>query len=96
MPEISLLLLKILILGLDLIEVAIDRYRPDVVIVDALYLIRPDYPRGALWEQVKNVSDNLKRISVYYKIPVFTSTQFNRSVLSATEIDPAYVAYAMQ
>jgi replicative DNA helicase len=58
------------------IEAAIEEVRPDVLIVDGMYLVKN---KGVdRHTRVSNTADDLKRIAKRWKIPVIASTQFNR------------------
>ena len=75
------------------IEAVIDKFSPDVVLIDALYLLSASYYRLNFWEQIKMVADDIKRISVQYNIPIIATTQFNRSATMLETPDLSQLAY---
>jgi len=72
----------------------IERHRPDVVLIDALYLLRPVGFKGSFWEQVKMVVDEIKRMAVFYNIPIIVTTQLNRAASIAEITDLSQVAFS--
>ena len=64
--------------GTSAISTKIDEYKPDLVLVDGLYLM-PDDKRGLnRWERVSNISRDLKLLAKIKKLPIVATTQFNR------------------
>lgn len=57
---------------------AVDQMRPDMLIVDGLYLVKNEGKDRHT--RVSNTADDLKRLAKRMKIPVLCSTQFNREV----------------
>jgi len=54
--------------------------RPDIIYIDGAYLLEPSDRRTnrAGWENVEQVTKELKRIALSLKIPIILSHQFNR------------------
>ncbi len=68
---------------MQVIEDSIALERPDMVVIDGLYLIRgPGRNRS---ERLANVADDCKMIAGDYGIPILGSTQFNREVKANDE-----------
>jgi len=68
---------------MQIVEDAIALERPDLVVIDGLYLIRgPGRNRS---ERVANVADDCKMVAGDYGIPILSSTQFNREVKANDE-----------
>lgn len=73
------------------IDAAIAQTRPDILLVDGLYLVKNEgRDRHA---KVSNTADDLKRMARRHSIPIVASTQFNRDVAgnSRSAIDVANV-----
>ena len=65
------------------LESAILEYKPDVVLVDGIYLLKGHTAREAQgWEIVKSVSNTLKQLAMEYTVPIFATTQFKRGSLN--------------
>lgn len=62
------------------LEARVAETRPDIIIVDGAYLLRPSSWSKSMsrFEQVTNASNELKSISLVYKTPLLASYQFNR------------------
>jgi len=57
----------------------IDLYRPDIVLIDGMYLLSDDGRSTSRWESISNISRGLKKLAQSKKIPVIATTQFNRA-----------------
>lgn len=68
-------------LTLQALETGIVELRPDVVIVDGVYLLRASTVGrdAASWERTKAASNALKQMALEYQLPFFTTTQFKRA-----------------
>lgn len=62
----------------DTISSLIDNLKPDVVYIDASYLVSPNMSSKAKWERLSEVGEDLKKIALDYNIPIFQTVQFNR------------------
>jgi len=70
-----------------------ERYRPDVVLVDGLYLVRDDQGAHSSWEQLKNVARDFKEgICLNLMVPVVASTQFSKEATN-TQGEARNIAY---
>lgn len=77
------------------IDAAVSTAKPDVVITDAIYLLRSRLePRQSNWEAVKVVVDALTRMAKRHSIPVLGSNQFNRGNDGKTSGEQGNVAYS--
>ena len=66
--------------GVSEIAVHVQEYRPDVVYIDGLYMIKPvsggkDMKR---WELVLNAVEELKQLALGENIPIIATTQYSR------------------
>lgn len=73
------------------VEAAISQYLPDIVYVDAAYLLSPTAIRGggvAKWEIISRVLGELKSVAIRYDRPIFLTVQFSRNVKSKQASEP--------
>jgi KaiC/GvpD/RAD55 family RecA-like ATPase len=69
-------------------------FKPNVLIVDYLDRLAPrktDY-KGDVRHQLRNITDDLRSLSMRHSIPVITATQANRASLSKLKITEANVS----
>jgi replicative DNA helicase len=62
----------------DTIADLINKVRPDVVFVDASYLVAPNTSNKAKWEKISDVAEAMKQVALAYDVPIFHTVQFNR------------------
>lgn len=60
------------------IAALIDELRPDIVYIDASYLVSPNASNKAKWEKLSEVGEDIKKIAMEYDVPIFQTMQFNR------------------
>lgn len=64
------------------LETEINDVKPDVVVVDGIYLVRAGTDKNASWEKTKEVSNRLKQLSMDANdgrgVPILASTQLKR------------------
>ena len=63
------------------IDLAIQERSPDIVYIDAGYLLQPDKQarNSSRWEAIANVAEELKGVAIRRNIPVVMTVQFNRN-----------------
>lgn len=67
--------------GVNAIRGAIDRFQPDVVFIDGLYLMADDRQQGKRdngWRTIANITQDLKALAAEANIPIVGTTQSNR------------------
>lgn len=66
---------------IDQIVAEIERVKPDAVIIDGIYLIKASSRSAGTgdWRDTKHVSNEIKQAAMTLDVPVFATTQFNRS-----------------
>lgn len=77
--------------NMDGIEAAVAEYMPDMIYIDAAYLLTPSgyHNRGiAKWEAISKVIGQTKQIAIRYDRPVFETVQFNRNVKNNATKEP--------
>lgn len=60
------------------ITALVDELRPDVLFIDAAYLVSMNGPSKSTWEKLAAVSERLKQVAVTRNIPIIMTVQFNR------------------
>ena len=71
------------------IQIMIEEYQPDLVIVDGMYLIS-----GREWEKINELVRSLKLTAVKYQIPIIQVTQFNRQLRKNREPTTDYIGFS--
>jgi replicative DNA helicase len=62
------------------VDMLIQEYRPDICLIDGVYLMSPEKSRNMnKTEKVSEVFDELKQVTIAQNIPVVVTTQFNRT-----------------
>ena len=61
------------------VDSLVQELRPDIVYIDASYLLRPQVRKQARWEAVAQVHEELKGTAMNRGIPVVCTVQFNRA-----------------
>jgi len=60
------------------LDTVITQEKPDVVIVDGIYLLRSDERLTSAWEQIRSISTSLKALAVKHNILLYCTNQVNR------------------
>lgn len=77
------------------VESAIVDFKPDVVYVDGIYLIKPDYMRNVSnWEIMKEIADWVVNQSKIHSVPFIISTQLHRVYNSFEDVSIDDLAYS--
>lgn len=63
--------------GVSSIASKIEKYKPDIVYIDGMYLLDDDRRAEAEWMRMQNVAMDLKRLAQKRNIPIVASLQFN-------------------
>ena len=63
---------------IEAVAAAIDEAKPDLVIIDGIYLLKT--PGKDRMEKAANAFEEVKRLTVYRKLPIIVTSQFNREV----------------
>jgi hypothetical protein len=67
--------------GVNAIRAAIERFEPDVVFIDGLYLMADDRQQGKRdngWRTIANITQDLKALAAEKNVPIVGTTQSNR------------------
>lgn len=69
------------------ITALIDELRPDVLYIDAAYLMTMNGPTKSTWEKLAAVSERLKQVAVTRNIPIIMTVQFNRDAAKSKRFE---------
>jgi replicative DNA helicase len=76
----------------DSIRTLVEKIKPDVVYIDASYLVSPSSSSKVKWERLSEVGEHLKQIALDYDIPIFQTVQFNREAGKKSEFSLENIA----
>lgn len=83
--------------GVSALQAKIAEFRPDLVIVDGMYLMRDDRSRIRTvdWKSITHISQDLKQTARQFQIPIIGVTQANRGAdKDPKKADLAELSYA--
>lgn len=83
--------------GISSLQAKIQEFRPDLVVVDGMYLMRDDRQKARTidWKAVAHVSQDLKQTASLFQVPIIGVTQANRGAdKDPRKADLAELAYA--
>lgn len=63
------------------VQALMHTHRPDIVMIDGIYLLSENKGDSAAWEKITDVSRNLKRLADNYGVPIIGIHQANRSAI---------------
>ena len=64
--------------GVSHVAAKIERYRPDIVYIDGMYLMDDDQRARDGWQRLLNISRDLKKLAKKSCVPIIATVQFNR------------------
>lgn len=83
--------------GVSALQAKITEFRPDLVLVDGMYLMRDDRARVRAidWKSITHISQDLKQTARQFQIPIIGVTQANRGAdKDPKKADLAELSYA--
>lgn len=83
--------------GVSFLHAKIREFRPDIVLVDGMYLMKDDRQKARTidWKAIAHISQDLKRTAQEFNVPVIGVTQANRKAdKNAANADLGEIAYA--
>jgi replicative DNA helicase len=80
----------------DSLTAIAEKFEPDLVLVDGFYLMRDSRTnvRSTDWKQITHISQDLKGMAQYLKIPLVGTTQANRAAKDTPGDDLSELSYA--
>lgn len=79
--------------GVSHVAAKIERYKPDIVYIDGMYLMDDERGGDSSWLRITHVARDLKKLAKRSKIPIVVTMQFNRDA-SPSKGDVSNIAYA--
>jgi replicative DNA helicase len=79
--------------SVPMVDAAVQEFAPDVVFIDASYLMSPSGPRGksAQWELLTRVGTEIKAMAMARQKPIVQSVQFNREAKKTRNVGVEHV-----
>jgi replicative DNA helicase len=65
----------------------VDELRPDVLYIDAAYLVSVNGSSAKMWEKLAMVGERLKELAISRDIPILQTVQFNRDAVKTKTFD---------
>lgn len=78
--------------GVSHVAAKIERYKPDLVYIDGMYLMDDDQRARDNWLKIGNISRDLKKLAKRVQIPLIATVQFNRQA-DNSKGDASNIAY---
>lgn len=78
-PKLEPLIIEETTSGISFISAKIDQYKPDLVLIDGVYLLEDEQQAMQDWKKLLNITRGLKKIAVNKKVPVFINTQADQN-----------------
>lgn len=75
------------------VSAAIDKYKPDIVLIDSAYLMEDDQGAKDDWLRVTHITRDLKKLAKRAKIPIFINTQADKSTSRKTGPEIENISY---
>jgi replicative DNA helicase len=80
--------------SVPIVDAAIQEFAPDLVVIDASYLMQPasgKNGRRSQWEIISDVGSEIKQMAMARNRPVIQSVQFNREAGRTKEVDLIHI-----
>lgn len=78
--------------GVSHVAAKIERYKPDIVYIDGMYLMDDDQRARDNWLKIGNISRDLKKLAKRTQKPILATVQFNRQA-DNSKGDASNIAY---
>ena len=65
--------------GVSHVAAKIEKYKPDIVYIDGMYLMDDDRKAREQYQRIGNISRDLKKLAKRSKTPIIVTVQFNRN-----------------
>jgi replicative DNA helicase len=80
--------------SVPVVDAAIQEFAPDLVVIDASYLMKPasgTNGRRSQWEMISDVGSEIKQMAMARNRPVVQSVQFNREAGKTKDVDLIHI-----
>lgn len=75
------------------VSAAIDKYKPDIVLIDSAYLMEDDQGAKDDWLRVAHITRDLKKLAKRSKVPIFINTQADKNTSKKTGPELGSIMY---
>lgn len=72
----------------------VEKYVPDIVVIDGLYLMKDQQKAKARHDRVRNISQDLRQMILHYDIPVVGTVQANRKAAENESANTDEIAFS--
>lgn len=79
--------------GVMSVAAAIDKYKPDLVLIDGVYLMEDDQGAKDDWLRVAHITRDLKKLAKRAKLPIFVNTQADKNTSKKTGPELGSIMY---
>lgn len=79
--------------GVMSVSAAIDKYKPDLVMIDSAYLMEDDQGAKDDWLRVAHITRDLKKLAKRCKVPIFINTQADKNTSKKTGPELGSIMY---
>lgn len=66
------------------VAASIDKYKPDIVLIDSTYLMEDDQSAKDDWLRVAHITRDLKKLAKFSKVPILINTQADKNTSKKT------------
>ena len=92
LPQGQLIIVGEEVGGVSQVAAKIERYKPDIVYIDGMYLMDDDQRARDNWLKIGNISRDLKKLAKRTLTPILATVQFNRQA-DNSKGDASNIAY---
>ncbi len=75
------------------VSAEIDKYKPDIVLIDGVYLMEDDQGAKDDWLRVAHITRDLKKLAKRCKLPIFINTQADKNTSKRTGPELGSIMY---
>ena len=79
--------------GVMSVSAAIDKYKPDLVLIDGVYLMDDDQGADSDWLRVAHITRDLKKLAKRTKLPFFINSQADKNTSKRTGPELGSISY---
>jgi len=76
------------------VSASIDKYKPDIVLIDGVYLMEDDQNSDSDWLRVAHITRDLKKLAKREKIPILINTQADKNTSKKTGPELGSISYS--
>jgi replicative DNA helicase len=80
--------------GVMSVSAAIEKYKPDIVLIDSVYLMDDDQGGKDDWLRVAHITRDLKKLCKRVQLPIFINSQADKSTSKRTGPDLGNISYS--